>query len=255
MITPIKLFSGNNIDKLYKDICTSILSDGIDIDFGDAEEVKKAREVLAIVQVYGNGLRKVLKGKTPKGFRYKGSMITNLMKTFVNEGNSSAGFDYTYPQILRETGTYTKRSDHIIGDDLYDWTLDIWNQFIIAQNKLIVDKGTNIMSNRNVGSLYTPAYSRMRNMPCFNWFQVRYQGNGKASLRLLFRSHDYGDALWANASSIGYGFKKLVFDPAGVEMEEIIIISASGHVYEKESQIIEELTGITWNREKPKLVA
>ncbi|MCK4501104.1 hypothetical protein KAU11_11455, partial [Candidatus Babeliales bacterium] len=92
MITPIKLFSGDNIDVLYKDICTSILSDGIDINFGDAEEEKKAREVLAIVQVYGNGLKKVLKGKTPKGFRYSGSMITALMDTFVNEANNPTGF-------------------------------------------------------------------------------------------------------------------------------------------------------------------
>ena len=251
MITPIKLFSGDNIDVLYKNICTSILSDGIDINFGDAEEEKKAREVLAIVQVYGSGLRKVLKGKTPKGFRYSGSMITELMKTFVNEANNPTGFDYTYPQILRETGTYTFQP----GDNRLDWIVNIWDQFLIAKQKLAVDKRENIMSNRNVGSLYTPAYSKMRNMPCFNWFQVRYQGNGKASLRLLFRSHDYGDALWANASSIGYGFKKLVFEPARVEMEEMIIISASGHVYEKESQVIEDLTGITWNRDKPKLVA
>ena len=111
----------------------------------------------------------------------------------------------------------------------------------------MVDKVNNIMSNRNIGVLYQPEMHNMRDKPCFNWFQIRYTGQGKGSLRLLFRSHDYGDALWANLSSIGYGFDELVFKPCGVELEEIICTSASAHVYENESSMVEKMTGIKWD--------
>ena len=54
----------------------------------------------------------------------------------------------------------------------------------------------------------------------------------------------------ANASSIGYGFNELILKPLGAVMSEMIIISASGHLYEKESQMVEELCGIPYIREE-----
>lgn len=249
MITKLFAYSDDNIDRIYKKIATDIISKGNDINFGDSEEEKFAREIMCTVQIHGKGLRNVLKGKTPKGFGWSGKKVKRLMESFVADAKNPTGFEYTYPELLSKlVGT---RKDKFIGN-----CIEIYNQFEIAKNALMVDKVNNIMSNRNIGVLYQPEMHNMRDKPCFNWFQIRYTGQGKGSLRLLFRSHDYGDALWANLSSVGHGFNELVFKPCGVELEEVIVVSASAHVYDNQSDLVENLTGIKWNEEEiPKGVA
>ena len=243
MITKLFTYSGDNIDKIYKQIAADIISKGNNINFGDKEEEKFAREIMCTVQVYGKGLRNVLKGKTPKGFGWSGKKVKKLMESFVTDAKNPNGFEYTYPELLSKMLGFKK--DEFIGN-----SYEVFNQFKIAKDALMTDKKNGIMSNRNVGTLYQPGMHNMRDKPCFNWFQIRYTGQGKGSLRLLFRSHDYGDALWANLSSISHGFNELVFKPCGVELEEIIVVSASAHVYNNQSDLIENLTGIKWDKEE-----
>ena len=249
MITKLFTYSGDNIDKIYKQIATDIISKGNDINFGDKEEEKFAREIMCTVQIHGKGLRNVLKGKTPKGFGWSGKKVKKLMESFVADAKNPTGFEYTYPELLSRMLGFKK--DKFIGN-----SYAVFDQFEITKNALMIDKINNIMSNRNVGTLYQPGMHQMKDKPCFNWFQIRYTGEGKGSLRLLFRSHDYGDAFWANLSSVGHGFNELVFKPCGVELEEIIVVSASAHVYDNQSDLVENLTGIKWNKEEiPKGVA
>ena len=248
MITKLFAYSDDNIDKIYKQIATDIISKGNDINFGDREEEKFAREIMCTVQIYGKGLRNVLKGKTPKGFGWSGKKVKRLMESFVADAKNPTGFEYTYPELLTNMPGQTPNGKE------YDF--HVFNQIGLAKTQLSADYKADIMSNRNVGTLYQPGMYNMKDKPCFNWFQIRYTGQGKGSLRLLFRSHDYGDALWANLSSIGYGFNELVFKPCGVELEEIIVVSASAHVYNNQSDLVENLTGIKWNKEEiPKGVA
>ena len=250
MITKLFAYSDDNIDRIYKQIATDIISKGNDINFGDKEEEKFAREIMCTVQIYGKGLRNVLKGKTPKGFGWSGKKVKRLMESFVADAKNPTGFEYTYPELLSrmfgEQIWEAKRTGR------HNW----YNQTRLAAQYLKIDKEDDIMSNRNVGVLYQPGMHQMKDKPCFNWFQIRYTGKGKGSLRLLFRSHDYGDAIWANLSSVGHGFNELVFKPCGVELEEIIVVSASAHVYDNQSDLVENLTGIKWNKEEiPKGVA
>ena len=88
MITKLFSYSGDNINKLYKDIASDIITHGQNINFGDKEEEKFAREIMCTVQVYGKGLHNVLKGKTPKGFSWSGKKLKRLMESFVADAKS-----------------------------------------------------------------------------------------------------------------------------------------------------------------------
>ena len=249
-ITKFGIFSGDNLNKVYKEAMTHILGDGTDLTFGDRDEVKKAREIFGIMHLYGPALKDVLKGKTPKGFKYSGSQIKALMDTFVSDAINPTGFEYTYPEILRNQPSQgmTDRKKCVNTD-----------QIILSQNLLRVDIEDRIKSNRNVGWVGNPGFAYSRDKPCFNWYQLRYMGHRKTvlgketpmvSFRMLFRSHDWGDAVMGNASSIGHGFNELVIKPLGGEMLEMIIISSSAHLYEKESQMCEEIFGIPYKRSR-----
>jgi len=249
-LTEFGIFSGNNLDKVYKEAMTKILKDGSDLTFGDKDEVKEAREIFGIMHLYGNALKDVLKGKTPKGFKYTGSQVRALMDTFVANAINPTGFEYTYPEILRNQPAQgmINREKHTNMD-----------QIVLSQNLLRTDIMDRIKSNRNVGWIGNPGFTYSRDKPCFNWYQLRYMGHRKTvlgkeipmvSFRMLFRSHDWGDAVMGNASSIGHGFNELVIKPLGGEMLEMIIISSSAHIYEKESQMCEEVFGIPYKRSK-----
>ena len=55
-LTFVKTYSGENIDFLYKKITEDIVLDGKDITFGHAGEPKRAREIFAIIQIYGKAI-------------------------------------------------------------------------------------------------------------------------------------------------------------------------------------------------------
>ena len=129
------------------------------------------------------------------------------------------GFDYTYPEQLRD---FQKGFD-----TRYD-------QLSLTKGGLQADIEAGTQNNRRVGVLYHPILQDERELPCFNWYQCRYQLNGKVSLRLLFRSHDWGTAVWANMSTGAYVFDELVFKPLGLEIEEITCHSTSAHIYDND---------------------
>ncbi|MCK5013799.1 MAG: hypothetical protein KAS66_08255 [Candidatus Omnitrophica bacterium] len=245
-ITKIRVFSGDNLNEVYKNVATNILEGGENIIFGDIDNQKEAREIFAIMQFHGQALKDILKGKVPRGFGYSKSQVKALMKTFVEEAQNPTGFEYTYPEILRSHP----------GCDTIMRKAHLYDQIELAYQFLSIDIEDRIKSNRNVGWIGNPGFAFSKDKPCFNWFQLRYMGTRNSlvywkeipmvSLRLLFRSHDYGDGVMANASSIGYGFNELVLKPLGAEMSEIIIISASAHVHKLGSQLIEETFGIKY---------
>lgn len=231
MVRKVALFEGNDIDELYKQITTCIITEGDDIDFGDAKEVKQAREIFAVTHIYGRAIQDIIDGKTPKGFIWSGEKIKMFQQQFIEEYLNPTGFEYTYSELLR---------DYPVGEG------KTVNQLEISKKLLAYDKGHELQSNRNVGILYHPKFAFIRDKPCFNWYQIRYLGNGKVSIVLLFRSHDFGDALWANLCSIIYCFVVFVTAPNVCVVDEVILVSASGHFYEYSSQQAENITGLKW---------
>lgn len=234
-ITPIKVFSGNNIHELHKAACISIFEEGRDINFGDAKEQKLAREIDGTYQLYGGALKDVLNGKAPKGFLWQGKKIREFMEQFLDDQLNPKGFDYTYPEQLR---AYSQ------GEEVR------YDQLELTKEGLESDICSGVLNNRRVGVLWHPSFAGKREVPCFNWFQCRYQGDNCVSLRLLFRSHDWGTAAWANFDSIAYCFDELVFEPLGIDLVELICHSTSAHIYNNDAPEIEKQINSKWARLK-----
>lgn len=234
----VKCYAGEDIDRLYRKITEDIVLDGKDITFGYEGNPKKARDIFAVVHIYGKAIKDVLAGKTPMNFRWSGDKIIDYQKCFlvpldeigVKKGDET-DFEYTYIELLRKFKTP-------------DGDVD---QMDISRQKLIESIKTGIQSNQNVGVLYNPLYWDSHNPPCFNWYQVRVMEDKKVSLRLLFRSHDYGDAIWANLCGISKAFNELVIKPAGCELEEIILTSSSAHIHENEADLAKQVCGYDWD--------
>ena len=227
----IKLFDGDDIDALYRDITKCIITEGSTLKFGNQQEIKWARELFIVLQVYGKAIIDILAGKTPKGFIWSGEKIKQLQLSFVEDVLNPAGFEYTYGNLLKNypmnNGTY-------------------FDQLHAAKEALSYDLNHDIQGNRIVGVIYHPMFNNTPNKPCFGYFQVRYLGNNKVSLVFFFRSHDYLNAIWSNLCSIGYAFNYFVIAPNLCTIDEIIVISTSAHVYENDSQQAEGVTGIPW---------
>jgi len=255
MITPMFCKSDDNIDDLHKYLMQSIVSSGKDLKFGDKDEVKMAREGCFIIQVYGKGIDRLLDGKVPDGVPFKKSMVKRLQQAFLDLETNPNNFVYTYQQLLKEWPLTGFLLD-IIERGLHGGVGQIYDQMQMAKRALENDVRDNICSNRNVGTTLHPYMNdvfdgiEMKDKPCFNWFQVRYNGNKKVSLRLLFRSHDYIHGIWPNLCSIVKVFYELVVKPCGCDIEEVILISTSGHAYETDSEEAEHASGMKWEREQ-----
>jgi len=228
----IKLFEGSDIDKLYHDITKCIITEGTELKFGNQQEIKYAREIFAVVQVYGKAIDDILAGKTPKDFIWSGEKVKELQRTFIEDVLNPAGFEYTYGELLK-------------GYPMPDGSR--FDQLHAAKEALKYDVSHDIQGNRIVGVIYHPMFNNISSKPCFGYFQVRYLGNNKVSLVFFFRSHDYGSALWGNICSIGYAFNYFVVAPNLCIIDEIIVVSTSGHIYENDSELAEAITGIPWN--------
>jgi thymidylate synthase len=202
----------------------TILNEGEDITFGDAEEKKYARNIYGVLILERPAIVKAI-DKTPKTYPWGGKKAQVFRDEFLADCRklevSKQGFDYTYPDLLK--CFHAKNSEYGM------------NQFYVSLDKLREDIKTGISSNRNIGVLYNPCTMyKMKNLPCFNEFQVVYEGDAKGSLRLTFRSHDWGTAVWANIMSIANAFNELVFKPADCKLNNIIINSYSAHIYKND---------------------
>ena len=263
MITPVFCLTDDDIDRLHVNLIRAIVGSGKDLKFGDKDEVKMARECHFTVQVYGKGINRLLDGKVPKGVKFKKNMVKRLQQSFLDPETNPNNFDYTYQQLLKEW-PLTGFVRDVIGDLAHGTVGQIYNQMKMAKRALRVDVDDDICSNRNVGTMLHPYMNdiydnvEMKSKPCFNWFQVRYNGNGKVSLRLLFRSHDYVHGIWPNLCSVVNAFYELVIKPCGCEIEEVILTSTSGHAYENDSEEAESMTNrdrivVSWERQKTRM--
>lgn len=222
----------------------AIFEEGRDFTFGDANERKEARGIFGVVQVYGNGIQDILKCKAPKGFLWDGKKISSFLENSVKEvcelrnGSHTKKFEYTYPELLVQYP---------------DAPVHCRDQLTTSMLRLAVDRDGSINSNRNVGVLYNPIFWNEKDVPCFNWYQIKYMGNDKISVRLLFRSHDWGSAVWANLSMIlGLINNEMSRWGNKIEIEEVICTSACAHIYHNDRDSIERRLDVSWRRFIPR---
>ena len=222
MITPIRTYSSDNIDDLNRQLWADISLYGNPLIFGSSDNKKKAREIYAVVQIYGEALEKLYNGEVPKGWMFRGEAnkdYIEMLKDF-DRGEQP----YTYGQRLGDWEGYL-------------------NQFETCKGKLKKCIESGVQSNSIVAVLWHPEDIKLKDPPCFNHVQLRVSEGNKVSLRVTFRSHDYGNGCFANWGAIIRAFRDLVIDPAGGVLEELICDSKSAHVYDNDENMKTRLIG------------
>lgn len=227
-LTPIRVYSSDKIDDLNKLLWADISIHGNNILFGSAAEPKAAIEKFAIVQLYGKALSDLYEGKLPKGWLF--GQESNKCYIEMLKDPDRGEQPYTYGQRLH------KYPDHPYGEHTF-------NQIDATTGHLKHSIDSHIQTNRIVGIVWHPYDITREDPPCFNWFQLRLSEKNKVSLRILFRSHDYGNACFANWGAIIRCFIDEVITPAGGILEELICVSTSAHLYNSDMDMVEAVTG------------
>ncbi|MEN6290959.1 MAG: thymidylate synthase [Methanobacterium sp.] len=216
---------------------TAISARGSTLNFGSVEEPKKAKEIYAVVQLYGKALNDLYEGRLPKGWMF-GEAANKVYIEMLKDPNKGEQ-PYTYGQRLHDYLTV----DEYDYENEHNEEIVRYNQLDIAQIELRSLIDDCVQSNRICGILWTVSDIILNNPPCFQWFQLRLSEKNKVSLRILFRSHDYGNASFANWGAIIRCFVDEVITPAGGELEELICVSTSAHIYENDMDMVESLIG------------
>ena len=234
--TPAFFFAGDDIDHLHKEITSGIVESGKDITFG--YEKKHARDTCMTIQIWGKAVKRLLNGSTPKGFPFSGDKLKEFNRQGVMDDPNPFDFVYTYQELLRDFNTSTEFE--------YRGTDQLENIRIRLKKIIYID----VKDNGMVGVLFHPNMLNWDEKPCWNWLQVTYLGDKKLSVRLLFRSHDYGTAMWANLSFILHLLRYFVARPNECEIVEVILFSSSAHIYEGDMDNAEDVSGVAWDVRK-----
>jgi len=222
----IKTYSSDDIDKLNEELWRTLYIKGNELTFGDAQEPKKAREIFAVVQVYGKALKRLYNGDVPEGWLFRGAAnreYVNMLKDPLRGEQP-----YTYGQRLHL---------YPLGDGLYI------DQLENARARFKEDLESGIQNNRNCGVIWNPKDIKLKSPACFQWYQLRKSEKNKASLRLLFRSHAYDNGVFPNLGAIIKVFTDEVIEPEGGILEEVILVSVSAEIEYSNFDMIEAVVG------------
>jgi thymidylate synthase len=142
---------------------------------------------------------------------------------------------YTYGERLHDYLTADK-------DNMGEWFVTI-NQMNALRGKLKESITTGVQNNRICGVIWNPCDLDLKDPPCFQWFQCRLTEGNKVSLRILFRSNDASNAVFANMGAVIRVFVDEVIKPAGGELEEVIWTATSEHIYDNDVDQVEAVVG------------
>lgn len=222
--TVIKTYLSDNIDTLNEKLWRDIYYDGNELLFGDENEPKKAREIFAVVQLYGNALERLYNGDVPKGWLFRGK--ANKAYILMIKSSDDVADDDTEGQPYN----YRQRAKHK-------------DQFKQAREALKKSIETGIQTNRICGVIWWPGDLDLKSPPCWQWWQLRKSDKNNVSLRILFRSHAYDNANFANWGAIIKAFVDEVITPAGGILEELICVSVSAEMEYSNFNMVEAVVG------------
>lgn len=208
-VTPLFVYSGSDIDELNRRQWLDISRFGKPLTFGTPNILgfrKKAYEIYAVTQLYGEAIPRLYNGKLPEGWVFSDLCNRDYVNNF---GNPDKGDQYyTYGYRFHEAFQAERMRD-----------------------ELAKSIETGVQSNRIVGVIWDKWEDLEQEAPpCWNWCQLRKMEDNLVSLRTLFRSHCFVNGDWANYCGLTRLFIDEVIEPAGGEMSELINVSTSAQI-------------------------
>ena len=201
------------------------------LTFGGGKEVKHAVDSQCTIILDEHAVREVLQHIVHISDPFSTPLkLKEYIAEYTDEYDASK-FDYTYYDILKRG--YYKFIDRRVG--VVDRCKSIsFNQITALREGLEKQCKEKLSSNRNVAVLWNPVvhtYSP-KAQPCWNEVQIVWVGEGKAKIRLVFRSHDVFAAWGGNMVAITEFLNRDVIKPCGCELVEICECNFSLHIYD-----------------------
>lgn len=225
--TPITVITSQNMNetnvKMLKFICTA----GKKLDFGDTEEEKFAWEAHVTLQLTGKVLEDCYAGKAPQYFPFGPEAIKAYQLEYFDM-LKCATFVYHYKIRL----------ENFNGVNQIEYLKE-------GVRKSIAD---DLNTNRLVAVLWNPEEDEgEREVPCFNWCQVRRIKGDLFRLEILYRSWDV-TATWSNLAGLIKYFVDEAIEPAGGKLCEVIITGTSTHIYRHDFDYAKKVVGEQFSR-------
>lgn len=233
MLTPIRVYSSDDLDYILKHLWSDILINGNPLKFGDKTEIKHATEVFAVFQIYGKALQRMYNGDTPKGWKFRNQANSDYVKMLFCSDKGDQ--PYTYGERLHSQWTS-------ISDSVARHHIEI-NQLEVHREMLRESIETGIQSNRIWGDIGKPTDLRLKDPACLRGWQLRTSERNKVSARFVMRSGDAGNAVFSNFDSFVRVFVDEVITPAGGILEEVLLVCLSEHIYDHDLDQVEALVG------------
>lgn len=228
----------DHLSRAWEQVLKEIIRYGEDVWIGDVHEKRKIREVCAnikfghpaIEQMYGLDVHP----KFPSGKQFIKQHVDEYL---IRDGNYNPhNFDYTYINQMR---------NYDMGDRKVDQLANMREAIREEQ------QDPDLCNNRHVVLVADLNLIDKKHPTCLQLLQLRRIEGKYYSLRLVFRSHDYGSAILSNLCGLATCIQQIVLEPIGCELREIILTSQSAHVYETDRDIVEDVTGLDWDTRKP----
>lgn len=215
----------NSFPNAWARAVAEVMKNGQEITFGgkikdkDQYEKKVAKDMDLGIVLEGNALKEAIAGVLHPKFPTKEMHKDAYMKEW------ERGYDW---QKQGFTYCYEDRAE------AYRGPLCSIDQWALAREDLVQQIATGIQSNRNVIVIGNPSIDRFEipdSPPCLREIWIRHEGNGKASVKTLWRSRDLFAAWMTNIPGLLSAVMREVIIPNNCEIVQYVDKNHSLHLY------------------------
>ena len=232
--TPITVIASQDMNEANSKMLKFICAAGKKLEFGDKTEEKFAWEAHVTLQLTGKVLEECYNGKAPNYFPFGPGAVREYQLEYFDMLKCSS-FVYHYKIRLED---FRAKVEDYNGINQMQYLREGVRQSILDE----------LNTNRLVAVLWNPATDEgEREVPCFNWCQLRRIRGDLFRLEILYRSWDV-TATWSNLAGLIKYFVDEVFEPAGGKLCEVIITGTSTHIYRHDFDYAKKVVGEQFSR-------
>ena len=241
----------NSFPNAWARAVAEVMKNGQEITFGgkikDKEqfERKVAKDMDIEIVLEGNALKEAIAGVLHPKFPTKEMHKDAYMKEWERGYDwQKQGFTYCYEDRAENYKGYKTRklelqhhafnADQVQPISVNECIPISIDQWALAREDLAQQIATGIQSNRNIIDIGNPSIDRFEipdSPPCLRDIWIRHEGNGKASVKTLWRSRDLFAAWMTNIPGLLSAVMREVIIPNNCEIVQYVDKNHSLHLY------------------------
>jgi len=241
----------NSFPNAWARAVAEVMKNGQEITFGgkikgkEQYERKTAKDMDLEIVLEGNALKEAIAGVLHPQFPTKGNVLREYLKEWERGYDwRKQGFTYCYEDRAEDYKGYKIRklelqhhafnADQVQPISVNEFIPIRIDQWALAREDLAQQISTGIQSNRNIIDIGNPSIDRFDipdSPPCLRDIWIRHEGNGKVSVKTLWRSRDLFTAWMTNVVGLLSAVMREVIIPNNCEIVQYVDKNHSIHIY------------------------